>query len=400
MTPHRLRDPPPRTRLGPLARARARTSSQPDTVLIEGPPEADALLALAAREDMAPPVALLTYVPDEPAPRRLLPVRALLARVARDPLRARPRRPVRFMDLPAANKMADARRATDRARKGFRADPLGGARRGRRPRRPGALVGGRRRVAPRGPRRVRGRDRGDGGAARGLSRTTTRARSGARRTCASRSGRRASRARSDRGRLRRLARAGARRRPAPPRPTSARSRACPRSRSRRPGCRGPTACWRAASGYGAGVDSPAWYDQLFDEADDPGRALAQPRRRGCCAAEGLDASAAQVVDAVRLASALAGHPRPPAGRPGRAARRHPRRALPRLRRAARARARRAGRRPPARRGPRGHADGPAPAGRLAPAAAAAAEARGAGQGAHARPAQARTTASAAGCCTA
>ena len=28
-----------------------------------------------------------------------------------------------------------------------------------------------------------------------------------------------------------------------------------------------------------GVDSPAWYDQLFDEADDPDRALAQPRRR-------------------------------------------------------------------------------------------------------------------------
>ena len=24
-----------------------------------------------------------------------------------------------------------------------------------------------------------------------------------------------------------------------------------------------------ASGYGAGVDSPAWYDQLFDEAEDP-----------------------------------------------------------------------------------------------------------------------------------
>ena len=41
----------------------------------------------------------------------------------------------------------------------------------------------------------------------------------------------------------------------------------------------------------------------------------------------------------RLAGALAGHPRPPARRPRRAARRHPRRALPRLRRPARARPR-------------------------------------------------------------
>ena len=31
------------------------------------------------------------------------------------------------------------------------------------------------------------------------------------------------------------------------------------------------------SGYGAGVDSPAWYDQLFDEAERPGRALAGAR---------------------------------------------------------------------------------------------------------------------------
>ena len=46
---------------------RALEALEPDTVLIEGPPEADALLALAAREEMAPPVALLTYVPDEPA---------------------------------------------------------------------------------------------------------------------------------------------------------------------------------------------------------------------------------------------------------------------------------------------------------------------------------------------
>lgn len=67
------------------------------------------------------------------------------------------------------------------------------------------------------------------------------------------------------------------------------------------------------SGYGAGVDSPAWYDQLFDAAEEPvPRWLARAARllRG----EGLDASAAQVVDATRLAIALAGiRDRPLAG---------------------------------------------------------------------------------------
>ena len=69
---------------------------------------------------MEPPVALLTYVPTSPrAPPST--VRALLARVARDPLRADHDVPVRFMDLPAANKMAAH---DDEPRRGLRADPL------------------------------------------------------------------------------------------------------------------------------------------------------------------------------------------------------------------------------------------------------------------------------------
>ena len=39
---------------------------RPDVVLIEGPPEADGLVTLAAEEEMQPPVALLGYVPAEP----------------------------------------------------------------------------------------------------------------------------------------------------------------------------------------------------------------------------------------------------------------------------------------------------------------------------------------------
>ena len=55
---------------------------------------------------MAPPVALLTYVPDEPARAAFYPFarfspewRAMRHALDRDV-------PVRFMDLPAANKMA------------------------------------------------------------------------------------------------------------------------------------------------------------------------------------------------------------------------------------------------------------------------------------------------------
>ena len=47
---------------GALVRGRAGGGIEPDVVLIEGPPEADALVALAADEGMTPPVALLAYV--------------------------------------------------------------------------------------------------------------------------------------------------------------------------------------------------------------------------------------------------------------------------------------------------------------------------------------------------
>ncbi|MEV5576140.1 DUF5682 family protein [Spirillospora sp. NPDC052269] len=45
---------------------RALDEFKPDAVLIEGPPEADAIVDLAAEPDMVPPVALLAYAPGEP----------------------------------------------------------------------------------------------------------------------------------------------------------------------------------------------------------------------------------------------------------------------------------------------------------------------------------------------
>ena len=68
----------------------------------------------------------------------------------------------------------------------------------------------------------------------------------------------------DRRRVRRVARAGARRRrpPGSGRRGDA-ARAARRSRSASAGCRGRNARLAAATGYGAGVRSPGWYDHVF-----------------------------------------------------------------------------------------------------------------------------------------
>ncbi|MDH6541586.1 DUF5682 family protein [Streptomyces sp. SPB4] len=82
-------------------------AAQPRAVLIEGPPEGDALLALAAEPDMRPPVALLAHAADDPGRAAFWPLAsfspewvALRWAQARD-------LPVRFIDLPAAHTLAD-----------------------------------------------------------------------------------------------------------------------------------------------------------------------------------------------------------------------------------------------------------------------------------------------------
>ncbi|MEC4015987.1 DUF5682 family protein [Streptomyces sp. H27-D2] len=79
---------------------------EPRVVLIEGPPEADALVALAAEEGMRPPVALLAHVLDDPARAAFWPLAefspewvAIRWALAHDV-------PVRFIDLPAAHTLA------------------------------------------------------------------------------------------------------------------------------------------------------------------------------------------------------------------------------------------------------------------------------------------------------
>ncbi|WP_240802910.1 DUF5682 family protein [Streptomyces sp. A1499] len=78
----------------------------PDAVLVEGPPEADPLVGLAADEGMRPPVALLAHVVDEPGRSAFWPLAefspewvAIRWAVGRGV-------PVRFIDLPAAHSLA------------------------------------------------------------------------------------------------------------------------------------------------------------------------------------------------------------------------------------------------------------------------------------------------------
>ena len=78
----------------------------PDLILIEGPPEANDLLALAVHEQMQPPVALLVYAPEEPARALYYPYalyspewQAITHAVGNDI-------PVRFMDLPPTHRLA------------------------------------------------------------------------------------------------------------------------------------------------------------------------------------------------------------------------------------------------------------------------------------------------------
>ncbi|MFJ8626867.1 DUF5682 family protein [Kitasatospora sp. NPDC093550] len=81
---------------------------RPDAVLIEGPPEADDIVHLAAEKDLVPPVALLAHAVDDPAKAAFWPYAefspewvAIRHAVEHD-------LPVRFIDLPAGYGLAPA----------------------------------------------------------------------------------------------------------------------------------------------------------------------------------------------------------------------------------------------------------------------------------------------------
>ena len=79
---------------------------QPDTILIEGPPDAEPLLPLVASPAMQPPVALLIYQPDKPQDSVYYPFAVFSPEWQGIQYGLSNNIPVRFMDLPQTHRLA------------------------------------------------------------------------------------------------------------------------------------------------------------------------------------------------------------------------------------------------------------------------------------------------------
>lgn len=90
-------------------------AARPRVVLIEGPPEADALIALAADEDMRPPVALLAHAVDEPGRSAFWPLAEFSPEWVAIRWALEHEVPARFIDLPATHSLAWGRGGADEA---------------------------------------------------------------------------------------------------------------------------------------------------------------------------------------------------------------------------------------------------------------------------------------------
>ncbi|MFJ2023023.1 DUF5682 family protein [Streptomyces sp. NPDC087897] len=84
----------------------ALAAARPAAVLIEGPPEGDALLPLAADPAMRPPVALLAHAVDDPGRASFWPMAAFSPEWVAIRWALDHEVPVRFIDLPATNSLA------------------------------------------------------------------------------------------------------------------------------------------------------------------------------------------------------------------------------------------------------------------------------------------------------
>lgn len=80
-------------------------SVKPDIVLVEGPPEADAMLQWVGHAELKPPVALLCYQPDDPQRSVFYPFAEFSPEWQAMLYARRQNIHVRFMDLPAGNQM-------------------------------------------------------------------------------------------------------------------------------------------------------------------------------------------------------------------------------------------------------------------------------------------------------
>jgi hypothetical protein len=99
-------------------------AQNPDVVLIEGPPDANDLIALAGDAQMSPPVALLIYLPNEPKRAVYYPFAEFSPEWQAIQYGLAQNVPVRFIDLPQSHQFAlDADAKTDESTE-IRRDPL------------------------------------------------------------------------------------------------------------------------------------------------------------------------------------------------------------------------------------------------------------------------------------
>ena len=89
--------------------AHALAAYDPDAVLIEGPPDANDLLPLASNAGLEPPVALLVYAQDEPRKAVMYPFAKFSPEWQAMQYALSRKRTVRFIDLPHVHRFADSR---------------------------------------------------------------------------------------------------------------------------------------------------------------------------------------------------------------------------------------------------------------------------------------------------
>ncbi|MEU1339268.1 DUF5682 family protein [Streptomyces sp. NPDC005827] len=104
-------------------------AARPRVVLIEGPPEADALIPLAADPEMRPPVALLAHAVDEPGRSAFWPLADFSPEWVAVRWALEHQVPARFIDLPATHTLAwgKAEEAAEEANEGAEAGADAGA---------------------------------------------------------------------------------------------------------------------------------------------------------------------------------------------------------------------------------------------------------------------------------
>src|SRR5215472_16516857 len=82
-------------------------ATDPAIVLIEGPPDADEMIGFAAAPAMTPPVALLVHAQDDPSNASFFPFAAFSPEWQAMRWALARERPVRFIDLPMSNRLAE-----------------------------------------------------------------------------------------------------------------------------------------------------------------------------------------------------------------------------------------------------------------------------------------------------